>query len=91
MLGPGLFNDFETEFANKHPLGITFYTLYMMFSLFFVTVYVAIISAYYADATDYYADEPGFVQKYVQDKWTYYKTLLMFRGKKLRGGQGNLQ
>lgn len=91
LLSMNLCGTFELDDLYKHPLGVAFYIFYMLFSFFFINIYIAIISLHYADSKDFYADEPRSVQKFVQEKWAFYKNLLMVRRKKLRGGEGNKQ
>lgn len=58
----------------------------MLVSFFFMNIYIAIISLYYTDSKDFYADESSSVQKYIVEKWTYYKYLVFAKLKRLRGG-----
>ncbi|XP_076256850.1 uncharacterized protein LOC143194150 [Rhynchophorus ferrugineus] len=61
--------------------------MYVMFSLFFVTIYIAIITLYFSKAKDYYSDDKSVVHQYVKKKWIYYTTLLKVRLQQLRAGQ----
>ncbi|KAH1007213.1 hypothetical protein HUJ04_004479 [Dendroctonus ponderosae] len=90
LLSLNLCGTLELNDLYKHPLGIAFYILYMLVSFFFINIYIAIISLYYADSKDFYADEPRFMQKFVQQKWKFYKNLLMVRGRKMRGGEDEI-
>ncbi|XP_066253472.1 polycystin-1-like protein 3 [Euwallacea similis] len=87
LLSLNLYPNLHLVAFYKRPLGVTFYISFMLVSFFFFNIYIAIISLYYADAKNFYLDDSSSVQKYLVEKWTYYKYLLLTKATKLRGGQ----
>ncbi|XP_066139300.1 polycystin-1-like protein 2 [Euwallacea fornicatus] len=87
LMSLNLCPNFNLVALYRHPLGVAFYISFMLVSFFFFNIYIAIISLHYADAKNFYLDDSSSVHKYLVEKWTYYKYLLLTKVAKLRGGQ----
>ncbi|KAL1514223.1 hypothetical protein ABEB36_003513 [Hypothenemus hampei] len=90
LLSLNLNSDFDLNILYRHPMGIPFYITYMLVSFFFINLYIAIINLHYADTKNFYDDTPNLIEKYLNEKWIYYKSLLTIKAKKLRGGADDL-
>ncbi|KAG5883722.1 hypothetical protein JTB14_024223 [Gonioctena quinquepunctata] len=89
LLGLGFRNYYDLQ-AVKAPLQQLFYSLYMTASLFFLTLYVAMITTFYAEAQIYYSNQEEYdVFDYVYEQFQYYKGVVTMKIKRSRhrGGQ----
>nr|XP_023030426.1 uncharacterized protein LOC111518254 isoform X2 [Leptinotarsa decemlineata] len=74
----------------KTPLHQSYYSFYMLISLFFLTLYVAIITISYAEAQVFYSKGQGYdVFDYLKEQYQYYKEVagVKLRNSRIRGGE----
>ncbi|XP_030754541.1 polycystic kidney disease 2-like 1 protein [Sitophilus oryzae] len=87
LLSMNLIDDFPMHPFEQHKLGSAFFVLFALLSIYFINVYIVIITYYYSQAKTFYCNEKRMVQEYLKNKWIYYTTLLKVRLTQLRGGQ----
>nr|XP_023030409.1 polycystic kidney disease protein 1-like 2 [Leptinotarsa decemlineata] len=89
LMSLSFFQDFKFM-TLKTPLHHLYYSLYMLISLFYLTLYIAIITICYTEAQVIYSREEGYdVFDFLKEQYQYYKGVakVKLRSSRIRGGE----